>query len=94
MAYTWGTHEGLWRERFMYMPDLNTIEHVMQHFSGNQQPYKDAVTLTLWKLGIFSDQRAKQMIHDERLLWIMQEGFTVVGESDDGIVAVRQPPVL
>ena len=95
MAYAWGTHDDLWRDRFMYTPDLQTIETIMRHFSGCQEPYKDVVTLALWKLGIFSDQRAKELIHDERWLWIMQEGFTVVGSPGDGIVAVRlQPPVL
>jgi hypothetical protein len=95
LPYLWGTPEDLWRDRFMHMPDLRTTETVMRHFSDHQEPYKDVVTLALWKLGIFSDQRAELMIHDERLLWIMREGFTVVGSSDDGIVAVRsQRPVL
>jgi hypothetical protein len=89
IPYVWGTLQELHGQRFWYMADRATTNTIHRLFSGNLHSYEDIAVLALWKLGVHSDRRAVQLIHDAKLLGLMRDGFTITESFDGGFIAVR-----
>lgn len=85
----WGTPEELHGQRFWYRADQPTTDTIARLYAGNLHSYQDTAILALWKLGVYSDRRAQDLIHDEGLLGLARDGFTVTESGPAGYIAVR-----
>jgi hypothetical protein len=89
VPYVWGTPQQLHEQRFWFIADRLTTNYINEMFKANLHSYKDIATLALWRLGVHSDQRAEELMHDPKLLGLMRGGYKIAQSFDGGFIAVR-----
>lgn len=89
LPYVWGTPRQLHEQRFWFIADRATTSFINEGFKANMRSYTDIATLALWRLGVHSDRRAGELMHDARLLGLMRDGYRITESFEGGFIAVR-----
>jgi hypothetical protein len=89
LPYVWGTPQELHEQRFWYRADRDTTNFIHELFKANTHSYSDISTLALWRLGVHSDRRAEELMHDPKLLGLMRDGYRIAESFDGGFIAIR-----